>query len=78
MKKQGFLFLAIFFVLTIGMHFSAWVDHPLEHFLLLPNTDVYGLGAIHPIVFTLIIYLLFSFVLWIVHLLWGLFSKRID
>ena len=78
MKKQFFLFLATFLILTIGMHFSAWTNHPLEHFLSLPSADAYGLGIFHPLVFSFMVYLFVAFVLWIVSVLRGFFSKRIN
>ena len=76
MKKQLSLFLTIFLFLTIGIHFSAWVDHPLEHLFLLSHADAYGLGVIHPIIFSFIGYLIISFILWIVHFIWRFLSKR--
>jgi len=59
MKKELSIFLAIFLVLAIGMHFKEWIDHPVEHLTALPNAGAYGIGAMHPLVFTLIVYLLF-------------------
>ena len=78
MKKQLSLFLTIFLFLTIGIHFSAWVNNPLEHLSSLAHADAYGLGVIHPIIFSFIGYLLLSSILWIVHLVWRVFSKKID
>ncbi len=60
MKKELSIFLAIFLVLAIGMHFKEWIDHPVEHLTALPNAGAYGIGAAHPLVFTLIVYLLFA------------------
>lgn len=59
MKKEGTLFVGIFLFLAIGMHFKEWLSHPIEHLLALPNAGAYGLGALHPLIFTLIVYLLF-------------------
>jgi len=78
MKKQFFLFLAIFLVLTIGMHFSVWVNHPLEHFLSLPQADAYGIGIFHPLIFSFIVYLFVAFILWIIDLIRKLFPMLKD
>jgi hypothetical protein len=57
MKKQLSLFLGIFLFLAIGMHFKEWFSHPIEHLMALPSAGAYGIGAFHPLVFTLIVYL---------------------
>ncbi|MBI3873669.1 MAG: hypothetical protein HY307_01415 [Arcobacter sp.] len=59
MKKELIIFGGIFLFLAIGMHFKEWTTHPIEHLLSLPTAGAYGLGAIHPLVFTLFIYLIF-------------------
>jgi Na+/H+ antiporter NhaC len=59
MKKELMIFIGIFLFLAIGMHFKEWISHPIEHIMALPNAGAYGLGAIHPLVFTFVIYLLF-------------------
>jgi hypothetical protein len=50
------------------MHFKEWMDHPVEHLMALPNAGAYGIGAAHPLVFTLIVYFLFAAVRGIVRL----------
>lgn len=59
MKKELMIFVGIFLFLAIGMHFKEWTSHPIEHLLALPSAGAYGLGAIHPFIFTTIGYLLF-------------------
>jgi len=59
MKKELTIFTSILFILSIGMHFKEWMDHPLAHIMALPSSGAYGIGAIHPFIFTLIIYLIF-------------------
>ena len=59
MKKELMIFVGIFLFLAIGMHFKEWTSHPIEHLLALPTAGAYGLGAIHPLVFTIVGYLLF-------------------
>jgi Na+/H+ antiporter NhaC len=59
MKKEGMIFIGIFLFLAIGMHFKEWMSHPIEHIMALPSAGAYGLGAIHPLIFTFIVYLVF-------------------
>ena len=32
--------------------------HPIEHILNLPNSGAYGLGIIHPLIFSMVVYIL--------------------
>ena len=57
-KKEVYIFLVILVVLTIGIHHKELLENPIGHISKLPNAGAYGLGAIHPIVFTTIIYIL--------------------
>ncbi len=75
MKKQLSIFIGIFLFLAIGMHFKEWISHPIDHIMALPHAGAYGLGMIHPLVFTLGAYLLFIFLLFIGNMLKKLFSK---
>lgn len=59
MKKELYIFIGLFLFLAIGMHFKEWTSHPLKHILALPNSAVYGIGFIHPIVFTFLVYSIF-------------------
>jgi hypothetical protein len=59
MKKELMIFVGIFLFLAIGMHFKEWTSHPIEHLLALPSAGAYGLGAIHPLIFTIVGYLVF-------------------
>ena len=65
MKKQLYTLLGIFLFLAIGMHFSEWTSHPIEHLMALPHAGAFGVGATHPIVFTVIVYVLFTIILWL-------------
>ena len=56
MKKELMIFLGIFLFLAIGMHFSEWTSHPIEHIMALPGAGAYGLGAFHPLIITFAIY----------------------
>lgn len=63
MKKQLLLFIGVFLFLAIGMHFQEWMSHPVEHLMALPSAGAYGLGMFHPLVFTLLGYLLLILIL---------------
>ncbi len=56
MKKELTIFIGLFLFLAIGMHFKEWLNHPLEHAMGLPSAGAYGIGAFHPLVFTLALY----------------------
>jgi len=59
MKKDLYIFIGIFLFLAIGMHFKEWVSHPISHIAALPAAGAYGMGAIHPLVFTFIVYIIY-------------------
>ncbi len=63
MKREAILFFAIFLILAVGMHFSAWITHPIEHLEALPSSP---LGPWHPLYITAGVYLL----LWPIRLAW--------
>jgi len=60
MKKEIIILVAIFLVLTLGMHHQQWLSYPIEHLSNLSTSGAYGIGAIHPIVFTLAVYIILS------------------
>lgn len=62
MKKELYIFIGIFLFLAIGMHFKEWVSHPVSHIAALPAAGAYGMGAIHPLVFTFIVYIIYVLV----------------
>ena len=70
--KELYIFLGIFLFLTLGMHHKEWLNYPLEHLSNLSQAGAYGLGVIHPFVFTLLIYIL----LWLPRLIIKYFRKK--
>ncbi|AXX93937.1 putative membrane protein [Arcobacter ellisii] len=58
MKKELTIFLIILIVLTIGMHYKEFLNHPLEQITNLPNSGAYGLGVFHPLIFSFVIYII--------------------
>lgn len=75
MKKHLSLFGGIFLFLAIGMHFKEWTTHPLEHLMALPSSGAYGLGMLHPLVFTLIGFIVVVLILVLVRLLKKIFLR---
>ena len=75
MKKQFFIFVGIFLFLAIGMHITEWFSHPVEHLLALPSAGAYGLGMLHPLIFTLLAYFIFILVSFISRMIQKTFSK---
>jgi len=69
MKKEFFIFLSLFLLLAIGMHFSAWLSTPVEQIQALSGSP---LGLFHPLYITLVFYL-FILVLRVI----GKFLKRV-
>jgi uncharacterized membrane protein len=55
MIKEIKIYFLLLILLSVPMHFSAWTDHPLEHFQSLSDSS---LGGSHPFVITFIVYLL--------------------
>lgn len=39
------------------MHYKEFLEYPLQHLKNFPNSGAYGLGMLHPIVFTAIVYI---------------------
>ncbi len=71
MKKEIYIFIGIFLVLAISMHYKEWLSHPIDHITSLPTAGAFGIGAIHPLVFTFIIYIMVS----VVRVIGGLLGK---
>lgn len=60
MKKELILFAGIFIFLAISLHFEAWTSYPIEHIKNLTNAGAYGFGALHALIFPLIVYILIA------------------
>lgn len=61
--REVILFVLLFVILALGMHFKAWIDHPIAHLKSLPDSP---LGIWHPFVLTAVVYILIGVVRWIV------------
>ncbi len=71
--RELILFAVLFVVLTLAMHFGAWIDHPMRHLEALPSSP---LGPLHPLWLTFIVYLLLGIVRLLVRFFRKLFSKK--
>ncbi len=58
MKKELLIYLGIIIFLTVTIHYKELMAHPIEHILNLPNSGAYGLGIIHPLIFSMVVYIL--------------------
>ena len=58
LKKEALIFICILIVLAIGVHHKEFIENPIEHIIKLPSAGAYGLGALHPIIFTAFVYIL--------------------
>ncbi|WP_456323855.1 hypothetical protein [Hydrogenimonas sp.] len=56
LKKELLIFLGLFAVLSLGMHYKAWLEHPLQHLESLQGSP---LGSFHPFVIVFGVYILF-------------------
>jgi hypothetical protein len=72
MKTELIIFIGIFLFLAIGMHFEEFTSFPIEHITNLPHAGAYGFGPAHPIIFTLIVYI----IIWIPRFVAKLFTKK--
>jgi uncharacterized membrane protein len=57
LKKELKIFIIILVGLTVVMHYKEFLEYPLQHLKNFPNSGAYGLGMLHPIVFTAIVYI---------------------
>ena len=71
MKKELMIFLGIFLVLALGMHFKEWMSHPIDHIMALPKAGAFGLGPFHPLIITTFFYLVLALFRGIAKLLGG-------
>ncbi|OQX73182.1 MAG: hypothetical protein B6D59_06360 [Campylobacteraceae bacterium 4484_4] len=66
--KELTIFLGILILLSLGVHFKEWMDHPAEHFTSLPHSS---LGLWHPLFLSFGLYLIIA----VLRFLFGLFGK---
>ena len=52
-RKELFVFIGLFLILSFGMHYMEWFDHPLLHLGSLSHSTI---GIYHPFLLTLGVY----------------------
>ncbi|HHO65766.1 MAG TPA: hypothetical protein ENJ71_04540 [Epsilonproteobacteria bacterium] len=52
--KEVKIFLSLFLLLSLAMHFQAWLDHPLAHIKSLSGSPM---GLWHPFWITAVVYI---------------------
>ena len=72
MKRELIIIVSILIVLTMAIHYKEFLEYPLEQISGLVESGAYGFGAYHPIIFTLIVYIL----LWIPRFVIRIFIKK--
>ncbi|QKJ21562.1 hypothetical protein [Poseidonibacter lekithochrous] len=56
-KKEFIVFIGTFIILSLLMHFAEFLSFPLTHINNLGTSGAYGFGSFHPLIFTLLIYI---------------------
>lgn len=69
--KEISIFLLIFIILSLGMHYKEWFSHPVEHLSALSHSQF---GPLHPLFFSFGVYI---FVL-IIRLFIKIFKKAVE
>ena len=62
--REVFVFFVLFVLLTVSMHYRAWIGHPIELLKALPKSPF---GIWHPLIFTLFFYILVAIVRVAIH-----------
>lgn len=70
--REIYVIIGVFLFLTLGMHHKEWITYPLEHISNLPTSGAYGLGYLHPLLFTIIAYI----ILWIPRGIYKLIKRK--
>jgi len=68
-QKELSLLILIFLFLALGMHFGAWIDHPMTHIKSLSSSSF---GIWHPLFITFVAYVFILVIRVLIH-----FVKRI-
>jgi len=73
MKKELYIFIVLFLLLSLTMHFDAWLSAPLEQ---IENLAASPLGIYHPLYITFAVYLLILIVRFVVRFVKQIFSSK--
>jgi len=55
--KELKIFLFIFIVLSLLMHYKEFFSSPIQHILNLPKSGAFGFGVLHPLIFAFLLYI---------------------
>ncbi|NVJ54437.1 MAG: hypothetical protein HWD90_12155 [Campylobacteraceae bacterium] len=58
MKKELIYICLIFVSLSLIIHYKEFFSFPITHIKNLENAGAYGLGFLHPFIFTILVYLM--------------------
>ncbi len=71
--KEFVIFFVILVVLSLGMHFDEWTDHPAEHLDALSHSS---LGLWHPLFLSFGVYLLVALLRFVFGIVGRIFRKE--
>ncbi|QKF80819.1 hypothetical protein CRV08_09170 [Halarcobacter ebronensis] len=72
LKKELIIFFSLLVIVSIGIHFDAWINHPMEHMESLFSHSM----AYHPFLYVFLIYLVIGFFRVIINLIKKLFKRK--
>lgn len=72
LKKELFIFIAIFLFLALGMHMTQWLSHPIEHLHNLAKHKM----PYHPLLYTSLLYFVVGLVRLCIYALSKFFKKN--
>ncbi|RUM45486.1 MAG: hypothetical protein DSY46_02865 [Hydrogenimonas sp.] len=72
LKQELLIFFTLLILLALGMHFKAWINHPIAHIEALPHST---LGVWHPLYITAGVYILLTAIRILVNLIKKIVKK---
>lgn len=72
LKREVFIFIVIFVFLSLGMHMNQWLTHPLAH---LQQLSIHKMPY-HPLLYTVIVYLLLGLIRAVINTFMKLFRRK--
>jgi len=54
LKKEFYIFVGMFILISFGIHIDAWFSHPINHITLLTNHAL----PLHPLLYVSIVYII--------------------
>jgi hypothetical protein len=72
-KKELYIYVGIFFILSFAVHIDAWFNYPLEHLQALSSSS---LGTFHPFIISLAVYVIILIVRIVLNFIGSKLRKR--